>query len=149
VKTVDLGRAAANAEVLRLKRMMGRQVTRVVFGVVAVVFLIGALILLHVVGYLALRPYLTPLVASAVVLAVDLVIAIICGVLAMRNSPDAIEVEAKLLRDQSIMAMKDSLKFAALVGPVGAAATRLLGRKRGAGLTLAALVASLLAGKRN
>ena len=149
MKTVDLGRAAANAEVLRLKRMIGRQVTRAVLGVVAVVFLIGALILLHVVGYVALAPYLTPLEDSAVLLALDLVIAIICGVLAMRNSPDSIEVEAKLLRDQSIMAMKESLKFAALVGPVGAAATRLLGRKRGAGLTLAALVASLLAGKRN
>ena len=149
MKTVDLGRAAANAEVLRLKRMVGRQVMRVVFGVVAVVFLIGTLILLHVVGYLALGPYLTPLEDSAVLLGVDLLIAILCGVLAMRNSPDAIEVEAKLLRDQSVMAMKESLKFAALVGPVGAAATRLLGRKRGAGLTLAALVASLLAGKRN
>ena len=148
VKTLDLGRAAANAEVLLLKRMVGRQITRAVFGAVAAVFLIGALILLHVVGYVALRLYLTPLEGSAVLLAVDVVIAIICGVLAMRNSPDAIEVEAKLLRDQSLAAMKDSVKIATLVGPMGAVASRLLGRKRGAGLTLAALAATFLAGNR-
>jgi hypothetical protein len=148
VKTLDLGRAAAHAEVLRLKRMVGRQVFRAVYGVVAVVFLLGALILLHVVGYLALGPYLTPLEDAGALLGFDLLLAIIFGVMAMRNSPDALEIEAKLLRDQSIAGMKDSLKFAALVGPVATVAQRALGRKRGAGLTLAALVATFLAGKR-
>jgi len=148
VKTVDLGRAAAAAEVLLLKRMVQRQVMRAVYGAVAAVFLIGVLVLLHIVVFYALGPYLGPLADSAVLLAIDLVIAIVCGVLAMRNTPDAVEVEAKLIRDQSLRGMKESLAVAALIGPVGSIASRMLGRKRGAGLTLAALAATFLSGKR-
>jgi hypothetical protein len=148
VKTLDLGRAAAAAEVLLLKRMVGRQVTRAVFGAVAAVFAVGVLILLHVVIYQALAPYLPPLARSAILLGIDLVIAIVCGVMAMSNTPDNIEIEAKLLRDQSLMAMKDSVMMTSLLGPVGTLAGRIIGRKRATGLTLAALAATFLAGNR-
>jgi hypothetical protein len=148
VKTLDLGRAAAAAEVLLLKRMVGRQVTRAVFGAVAAVFVVGALILLHVVIYQAMAPYLSPLARSAILFGIDLVIAIVCGLMAMSNTPDAIEVEAKLLRDQSLMAMKESVAMTALLGPIGSLAGRVVGRKRATGLTLAALAATFLAGNR-
>ncbi len=148
MKTLDLGRAAAAAEVLLLKRMLRRQVSRAVFGAVAALFLTGALILLHVVAYQAMAPYLTPLASSAVLLGVDLLIGVICGVLAMSNTPDSIEVEAKLLRDQSLMAMKDSVAITAVLGPLGSLAARMVGPKRATGLTLAALAATFLAGNR-
>lgn len=133
---------------LLLKRMVQRQVMRAVYGAVAAVFLVGVLILLHIVVFYALGPYLGPLADSAVLLAVDLVIAVVFGVLAMRNTPDTIETEARVIRDQSLRGMKESLAVAALIGPVGSIATRMLGRKRGAGLTLAALAATFLSGKR-
>ncbi len=148
MKTLDLGRAAAAAEVLLLKRMMRRQVTRAVFGAVAAVFMIGSLILLHIVAYQALMPYVSPIAGSAILLGVDLLIALICGAMAMSNTPDNIEVEAKLLRDQSLMAMKESVMMTSLLGPVGSLAGRILGRKRATGLTLAALAATFLAGNR-
>ena len=131
-----------------LRRMVRRQIMRAVYGVVAAVFMIGALILVHVIGFEALAPYLTPLEDSAVLFAVDLVIAIVFGILAARGAPDAVEVEAKQLRDQSLGAMKESLAIATLIGPVGRLASRAVGRKRATGLTLAALAATFLAGNR-
>jgi hypothetical protein len=148
MQTVDLARAAASAEVLMLKQMVRRQIMRAVYGAVAVVFVIGALVLLHVVGFEALAPHLTPLEDSAVLLGVDVVVAVIFGLLASRSSPDAIEVEAKLLRDQSLRAMRQSLAVATLLSSVGRMAATVVGKKRAAGLTLAAMAATFLAGNR-
>ncbi len=148
MRTTDLARAAASAEVLRIKRLVRRQVFRAVFGVVAAVFAVGALILLHVVGYTALVPSLTPLEASLVLLAIDVVIAALFGVLAARGAPDAIELEAKLVRDQAIAEMRESVAISALVGPVGRMAGRTLGKKHMYGLTLAALTARFLTGRK-
>jgi hypothetical protein len=148
VKTLDLARAAAQAEGLRLRRLVHRQAIRAAFAIVAGVFLIGALILLHVVGFMALAAILTPLEDSAALLGFDVVLALIFGLLAIRGGPDAVEAEAKLLRDQSLGAIKESLVFASLLGPPGRLAERALGRKRFYGLTLAALAASFLAGNR-
>ena len=128
--------------------MVRRQVMRAVFGVIAAVFLVGALVLLHVVGFEALAPYLTPIEDSAVLLGVDVLLVVLFGVLAARGAPDAVETEARLLRDQSLSGIKESLALATLIGPVGKLAARAVGRKRATGLTLAALAATFLAGKR-
>ena len=148
MQTVDLARAAAAAEVLRLKRIVRRQVVRAAFGVVALAFLVAVLVLLHVVAYTALCLYLPSLASSAILLILDLAVAAFCGVLALRNKPDSVEIEAKALRNQSIGAMKESLAIGTLIGPVGRIAARTLGKKNTLGLTLAALAAKLLAGNR-
>ena len=54
MRSVKLARVAAQAEVLRLRRFARRQSVRAVMGVVAVVFLLGVLIALHVAGGMAL-----------------------------------------------------------------------------------------------
>jgi hypothetical protein len=148
VQTVDLARAAAAAEVLLLKRMVRRQMMRAAFGAVAAVFLLGALVLVHVILFEALTPYVTPLEDSAILFAIDAVVAVLFGVLAMRDAPDAIETEARQLRDQSLGGMRESLAIATLLGPLGKVAARAVGRKRATGLTLAALAATFLAGNR-
>jgi hypothetical protein len=148
MKTLDLARAAAQAEGLRLRRLIRRQVIRAAFAGVATVFLLAALILLHVVAFVALAPHLTPLEDSAVLLGCDLVVALIFGLLAARDTPDAVEAEAKQLRNQSLGAMKEGIVFATLFGPAGRLVERAIGRKRFYGLTLAALAASFLAGNR-
>ena len=148
MKTLDLASAAAQAEVLRLKRLVRRQILRVVFGAVCVVFLLGALALLHVVAFIALAPHVAPLGDSAILLGFDALVAVVFGVLAARGAPDAVETEAKRLRNQSIQAMKESLAFATLLGPTGRVAERFLGKKRFYGLTLAALAATFLASNR-
>ena len=148
MRTTDLARVAASAEVLRIKRLVRRQVFRAVFGAVALVFALGVLVLLHVVGYNAMVPSLTPLEASLVLLALDLAIAAGFGVLAARGGPDAVEQEAKLVRDQAIVEMRESMAVATLVGPVGRLAGRAFGKKHMYGLTLAALTARFLTGRK-
>ncbi len=87
-------------------------------------FGIAVLVVLHVVGWHALQPRLTPLQASLVVLAVDLVIALVLGVMAMRNSPDSIELEAKAIREQAVIEMRQSLTFMSMAAGVAGAAVR-------------------------
>ena len=122
---------------------------RAIFGMIAVVFLLGTLILLHVVAYIALRPSLSPLLDGIALLAADLVLTILFALLASRNTPDQIEIEAKLLREQALSEMKESLAIMALVGPLARIATRTLGAKGLYGMTLAALTAKFFSNARN
>ena len=69
MRTVDLGRTAAQAELVRLKRMVHRQAMRAVWGAVAAVFLVALLVMIHVVIYLAIVPaLLSPLLGAVAVL---------------------------------------------------------------------------------
>lgn len=141
MRPVTLAKVAAQAEILRLRRMAGRQVMRAVYGVVAALFGIGVLILLHVVAFHAMVPRLSPLAASAILLAADVVIAGVFGFLAMRNSPDQVEADAKLVRDQAVLEMRRLASLATMVAPV----RKMFGTRRTAGLAFGALATKLLA----
>ena len=148
MRTVDLGRTAAQAEVLRLKRLVRRQITRVVWGAMAAVFLIAVLIMVHVVIFALLTTELSPVWSTVVLLVIDLVIAIIFLALAARGSPDTLEVEARTIRDQALLEMRESLAVSAILSPVTRMAFRSAGRKNMWGLTLAALTARFLSNNR-
>ena len=149
MRTVDLGRTAAQAEIIRIQRLIRRQAMRAVWGAVAAVFLIAVLVMIHVVAYTALVPaVLTPLLGSAVILAFDLVVALIFIAFAMRGAPDPVEAEAKIIRDKALSEMKASLAISAILGPVGRLAFRSAGRKNLWGMTLAALTARFLSSNR-
>ena len=149
MRTIELGRTAAQAEVVRLKRLIRRQVMRAVWGAVAVVFLVAVLVMIHVVAFFALVPaLLSPLLGAVAVLAFDLIVAIIFGVLARSGAPDAVEAEAKQVRDQALVGMRDSVAMTAILSPV----TRMILRTRGGkglwGMTLAALAATVMSNNR-
>ncbi|MBC7802065.1 MAG: hypothetical protein H7Z10_15725, partial [Gemmatimonadaceae bacterium] len=95
-----------------------RQGMRAAFGAGAAVFAIGVLVLLHVVAFQAMVPNVGPLAASAILLGVNLVIAGVLAYLAMSNKPDAIEDEAKMIREQAIVEMRKAVGFMALAGEV-------------------------------
>jgi len=82
------------------------------------VFAIGVLVLLHVVAYHLMVPQLTPLVASLILLAFDILVAAVLGYLALSNKPDSIEDEAKMIRQQAVVEMRKSLTVMALAGEV-------------------------------
>ncbi len=84
------------------------------------------LVMLHVIIYLVLAPNTGPVWAAVIVFAVDLVVAGIFAILAKRNTPDPIEEEAKMLRDQSLIEMRQSITLMSLA----ASATGLLLRRR-------------------
>jgi len=129
VRSINLLRIAAEAELLRLRAMVARQGRRAAFGMVAFIFAIGVLILAEVTGWQALRLYvaLAPIAAILILLGVNLVIAAIFGLLAMRSSPGHAEQEALRVRRQALDAARGSLTLTAIV-PV---ATTLLRRRRG------------------
>jgi uncharacterized membrane protein len=126
MRAVELGKVAAAAEALRLRRLARRQALRAAFGAGAAVFGIAVLVLVHVLIYNVLRLWLSPVVSSLILLAIDVVAAGILGFLAMRSTPDAIETEALAVRRQAVLEMKRSVTVMAVVGE----ASRLLIRRR-------------------
>ena len=141
MRTIELAKVAAQAEALRLRRLAWRQAMRIVYFAVAGVFGVAVFVLLHVVGYHAMVPALSPLAASAILLGIDIVLAGIFAFLGSRNTPDSIEEEARFLRDRSIAELKSSLALTSMLRP----ASRILGTRRTAGMALGALATRLLA----
>ena len=97
---------------------------RAAYGAVAAVFGLGVLVLVHVVLYEVLVFYVTPLVASLILLALDLVVAGICGLKALKSTPSAIEEEALAIRKQALIDLKGSVTVMALAGEAAGLAFR-------------------------
>ena len=116
MRAVELAKVAANAEALRLREMASRQSMRAVYGGVAAVFGIGVLVLVHVVAYNLMVPNVSPWVASLILLAVDLVIAGVCGLKALKSVPGAVETEALAIRKQAVHDMRGSVTAMSLAG---------------------------------
>jgi hypothetical protein len=142
MRSYRLARLAAEAEILLIRREIKTAIRRGAYGAVAAIFALGVLILLHVLGYMALRQYaqLSPFISAAIVLGVDAGFALIFGLLASGAMKDPVAEEARLLRDQSLAQVKDTLTMAAVLRPAG----RMLGRKHIYGLVLAGLTARFL-----
>jgi archaellum biogenesis protein FlaJ (TadC family) len=145
VRTTRLARLAADAEILLIRREIKTATRRAVYGAVAALFAVGFVVLLHVLGFLALEQFarFSPLVAAAIVLGVDLVLAGVFALLASGTMKDPVAAEARLIRDQSLAQIKETLTMGALLKPAG----RLLGRKHIYGLVLAGLTARFLGGR--
>jgi len=120
MRALRLTRVAAKAEILLLRRLVTVAVRRAILGAVAAVFALAALILLHVIGYLALRQYaqLAPIWAACVVCGVDILIAAVFGLLAGSHPADPIADEARRVRDLSLEQARQSLTLAAMIAPV-------------------------------
>ena len=87
--------------------------------VVAVIFVLAALASAHFAGWLALVRVMAPVYAALVLLAVDLVIALVLGIYASRGGPDAVEREAKVLRDTAAAELMSWPGVLGLSGPIG------------------------------
>ena len=126
IRIVRLAQVAAQAEALVLKRTVRRAGRRAIYGAVAAVFGVALLVMLHVVGWFALAGFggITSFWSSVIVLAVDLVIAGAFGVLAAGKLPDPVEVEARDLRDRTLLEMRNTGLLALAMGPAGRIAGR-------------------------
>ena len=127
MRSINLLRIAAEAELLRLRAMMARQGRRAAFGIIAFIFVLGVLVSTEAAGWQVLRLYVASIAATLILLGVNLVIAGIFGLLAARSAPGHAEQEALQVRRQALEAARGSLAFTAAV-PV---ATTLLRRHRG------------------
>ena len=142
MRTTRLARLAAEAEILLIRREIKTLVHRAIYGAVAAVFALFLLGAIHVIAYMALRQYgqLGPVPAAGIIVGVDLVVTAIFALLANGAMKDPVAEEARLIRDQSLAQIKDTLTMAAVLKPAG----RLLGRKHIYGLALAAFTARFL-----
>ncbi len=142
MRTLRLTQIAAKAEILLLRRQATVVFRRIAYGAVAVVFGLGVLILLHVIGYMALRQFagIAPFYGALIVAGVDLAFMLLFLLLASGKMADPVAAEARLVRDQSIEQVRESLTIAAMIRP----AARILGRKQIYGAILAALTARFL-----
>jgi hypothetical protein len=129
VRSINLLKVAAEAEVLRLRALLARQGRRAAFGVVAVIFVLGVLVLAEVAGWQLLRLYVAPISATLILLGINLVIAGLFGMLAARSSPGHAEREALRIRRQALDAARGTLSLTAAV-PVASTLLR-LGRRGG------------------
>ena len=123
MRSVNLLRIAAEAEVLRYRCMAARQGRRAAFGAIALLFVLAVLALGEVAAWLALYPRFAAIETTLILLGISLVIAIVFGLLTARSSPSRAEREALRVRQQSLDAARGALSLAALV-PVGKALLR-------------------------
>ena len=124
IRPLRLVRVAAKAQGLAFRRQLAGVVRRIILGVVAGVFALGALVIAHIMADMALIQYahFQPLAAAAIVFGVDIVLAAIFGFLASGAVSDPTLVEALRVRDQSLEQARQSLTLASMAAPL----TRLL-----------------------
>ena len=118
MRSVNLLKIAAEAEVLRYRSMAARQGRRAAFGAIALLFILAVLALGEVAAWLALYQRFAAIETTLILLGINLVIAIVFGLLAARSSPSLAEREALRVRQQSFDAARGALSLAALI-PVG------------------------------
>jgi hypothetical protein len=118
MRSINLLKIAAEAEVLRYRCMAARQGRRAAFGAVALVFVLAVLVLGEVAAWFALYLRFAAIPTTLILLGINLIIAIPFGLLAVRSTPSRAELEALQVRQQSLDAARGALSLAALV-PVG------------------------------
>ena len=120
MRPVRLARIAAEAEGVRLRGFITRVVTRVIVGVVALLFVLGAVAFGHVAAWYEIRTALNqPFLATTGIMGgADLLIAVILGLLASRSRPSRIEVEALEVRRQAIQGITNTLSITQMLIPL-------------------------------
>lgn len=100
-----------------MRRLVRRIVLRAVFGVIALVFLLGAIVFAHLVVWYWLREGLGQSLPAAAGIfgGADVLLAVILGVAATRSSPSRVELEALEVRRQAVTAIGGAFSLVGLV----------------------------------
>lgn len=127
-----LARIAAEAEGVRLRGMAARVATRLAFAVIALFFVLGAVVFVHVAAWYELRVGLDQsfLATSGVLGGTDLLLAVILGFLATRSTPSTIEIEALEVRRKALEGIGSALSLTQIVLPLLRLVSGLVRRRR-------------------
>jgi hypothetical protein len=119
LRPVRLTRIAAEAEGVRLRGFAARIAMRAAFAAVALVFLLAVLALVHIAAWYALFSIagLSFLASTGIVGGVDLVIAIILGLVARSSKPTEVEVEALDVRRRAVQGLPSTMSVSQLMLP--------------------------------
>jgi hypothetical protein len=105
--------------------MLARQARRGAFGAGALIFGLAVLALAEIAGWQTMRLYFTGIVATLILLGINLVIAAALGAVAARSSPSHTEREALRVRREALDGARGALSIAAAFPLL-----RLVGRRR-------------------
>ena len=130
MRALELAKVAAAAEALRVKRYARRQGIRVGYAAGALVFVVALFAMLHVLAVVLLGMVVHLWLAALIVLIVDLIVAGALGTLALGNKPDRIELEAALIRRQSLAEARAAATSLATFGEVAGLAIGMRGRRQ-------------------
>lgn len=138
MKTVRLARIAAEAETLRLRHMAVRTGRRAAYAIVALIFGVALLVMVHCTAWIYAARYFGPGTASWIILGVDLVFCLIFALLASRGGPDRVEEEALQVRQTALHQIGQSFALLMLLRPVARRARRggFLGRLLATGIEI-------------
>jgi hypothetical protein len=127
-----LARIAAEAEIVRLRGMATRMATRVVFALVALLFVCGALTFGHIAAWYEIRTGLglSYLITTAILGGADLLVAIVLLFLASRSSPSRVETQALEVRRKAIEGIGSALSITSMLLPAAKVATNLRRRRK-------------------
>jgi hypothetical protein len=120
MRPVRLVRIAADAEVLRWQGFASRTATRVVCALIALIFVVGALAIAHFMAWYALRvdAGLQFYWAALILAGVDLLVAVVLLLVALRSTPSRVEREALEVRQRAIAGLSSTLSIAQMALPL-------------------------------
>lgn len=120
MRPVQLARVAAEAEGIRVRGYVNRFIIRVSLVIIALAFLLGALVFAHGAIWYWLRVGLdqTFLAAAGILGGGDLLVAVVLVVSASRSTPSKVEREALDVRRKAIQGIGSSLSLIQLVLPI-------------------------------
>jgi hypothetical protein len=132
MRPIRLARIAAEAEGVRLRAMMTRIVTRVIFAVIASFFVLAAVTFGHFAAWYGIRVGLEQsfLATAGIMGGADLLVAIVLLLLASRSSPSRVEVEAREVRRKALEGIVSAMSLAQLVLPALRFASGMRRRRR-------------------
>jgi hypothetical protein len=119
MRAANLAKIAVEAEILRIQHMLKRQGMRAVFGLLAVIFALGILVLANVAGWQLLQQHTQAIYATLIMLGVNLLFAAIFGLLAARSSPSRTERDALEIRRRALHEARSTLALGALIPVAG------------------------------
>jgi len=132
LRPVRLTRIAAEAEGVRLRGFATRVATRAAFAAVAVLFMLAVLAFVQIAAWYVLFSIagLSFLVSTGIVGGVDLVIAVILGLVARSSTPTEVEVEALEVRRRAVHGLPSTMSVSQMMLPVLEAAVHARQGKR-------------------
>lgn len=130
MRALELAKVAAAAEALRVKRFARRQGIRVGYALVAIIFGLAVIAMLHVLAVVLLGMAVPPWAAVLIVLVVDLIVVGVLGKMALNDKPDHIELEAASVRRQSLAEARKAAASLSTFGQVAGLAIGMSGRRR-------------------
>ncbi len=130
MRPLRLARIAAEAEGVRLRHRAQRTAVRVAFAMIALVFVAGTLVFVHLAAWFWLRQSWDRQYAALILAGADLVLALLLMLLAMRSAPDQMELEALAVRQRALEGATASIAWSTLALQVLRVASNLLSRSR-------------------